>query len=161
MRFPLFFRFLLASLSAYSPMLVANPADGQVVGGQADIVQTETLTRITQNTDKAAINWQSFNLASGERVEFVQPNPSSVILNRITGGASDIRGRIDTNGQVILVNNRGLVFGIESQINVGGLLASSLDIVPEDFMVEGGRFAHLTDDVGHIINEGQISALED
>ena len=45
-----------------------------------------------------------------------------------------IQGQIDANGQVILVNTNGVIFGKDSVVNAGSLLASGLDIDLNDFM---------------------------
>ena len=65
----------------------ANPTGGVVVHGQAAITQTNpSKVTITQTTQNAAINWKSFNIGTGETTAFVQPNASSIALNRVTGG---------------------------------------------------------------------------
>jgi len=70
---------------------------------------------------------------------FIQPNLSSISLNRILSqSGSTIAGRIDANGQIILVNPNGVFFTSTSVINVGGIIASGLDIQPNDFM--NGRY---------------------
>ena len=55
------------------------------------------------------MNWNTFNVGTGERAQFVQPNSSSTILNRVTGGLgpSQILGSIDANGRVFIVNRDG------------------------------------------------------
>jgi len=74
-----------------------------------------------------AVDWQSYNVQQNEKVKYIQPSSSSVSLNRILGNsASTIRGQIDANGQVILVNPNGVFFGATSTVNVGGLIASCL-----------------------------------
>jgi len=73
----------------------ANPLGGEVVGGQATIATTapNTLT-IQQATPRAAINWQSFNIAPNETTQFVQPSSSAIALNRVQAGdPSTIAGR--------------------------------------------------------------------
>ncbi|MEN6566421.1 MAG: hypothetical protein ABFC57_08970, partial [Veillonellales bacterium] len=54
-------------LSAYSAAY-ANPAGGTVTSGAAAIAANGKTMTVTQSTDKAAINWQSFNIAAGEKV---------------------------------------------------------------------------------------------
>jgi filamentous hemagglutinin family protein len=111
------------------------PADGVIVGGVGTIEQQGPETKIVQSSDRLAIDWQSFDIGKNERVEFVQPGQSAVALNRILGNnGTEILGRIDANGHVILVNTRGIVFGESATINAGGLIASGLQINPDDFM---------------------------
>ncbi|MGC8074506.1 filamentous hemagglutinin N-terminal domain-containing protein, partial [Salmonella enterica] len=75
------------------------------------------------------------------RVIFNQPSSSSIALNRVIGTkASDIQGRIDANGQVFLVNPNGVLFGRGAQVNVGGLVASTLDITDAEFNGNSSRY---------------------
>src|SRR5947207_5853901 len=81
---------------------LANPLGGQVVGGQATIATTApgTLT-IQQQSQRAAINWQSFNIGASETTQFVQPSSSAIALNRVQAGdPSVIAGRLSANGQL-------------------------------------------------------------
>lgn len=84
---------------------------------------------INQTTANAVLHWQSFNISSGSSVKFNQPGSDSVALNRIyQNSASQILGNLTANGRVYLLNQNGIVFGNGAQVNVAGLLASSLDI---------------------------------
>ncbi|WP_041559705.1 filamentous hemagglutinin N-terminal domain-containing protein [Afipia carboxidovorans] len=66
-------------------------------------------------------------------MNFYQPGASSVTLNRVIGNeTSVINGAINANGQVFIVNSAGVLFGKGSQINVGGLVASTQDISNKD-----------------------------
>src|SRR5581483_7333810 len=92
--------------------LFAAPSGGQVTAGAASIQQSGTQTLITQSTDRAAINWQTFGIAATESVIFRQPSSSSVALNRVIGGnPSEIFGRLQANGHVFLINPSGILFG--------------------------------------------------
>jgi filamentous hemagglutinin family protein len=100
---------LLGSLSIVSTVYAA-PQGGQVVGGSGSISQSNLTTNIQQNTQNLAIDWQSYNLNSNEKVNYLQPNSSSIALNRVLGGsASQIFGQINANGQVVLVNPNGIL----------------------------------------------------
>ena len=115
--------------------LQAAPIGGEVVGGTGSISQSELTTTINQASQNLAVDWQSFDVNTNERVQFIQPNSSSLALNRILGNnGSTIQGQIDANGQVILVNPNGIFFTSTATINVGGLVASSLDMTPTNFM---------------------------
>ncbi len=94
---------------------------------------------VNQTSQNAAINWQTFNIGADQAVVFSQPNASAVALNRVVGSdPSAIFGRLSANGQVFLVNPNGVLFGKGAQVNVGGLVASTLDISDADLMA--GRY---------------------
>ncbi len=154
--------FLFSSLLFFHLGLVSNtyaaPEGGQVVGGSGSINQSGLNTTIQQNTNLMAIDWQSYNVQQNERVQYIQPNNRSISLNRITGNnASTIRGQIGANGQVILVNPNGIFFSPTATINVGGLMASGLDIKPSDFMNGNYIFNEVAGTDGFVINSGIIN----
>ena len=131
-----FIALTLAGLASAS----AQPSGASVVTGHATVAASSaTSTIITQSSQKAIINWQSFSVAAGSTVQFNQPGSSAITLNRVTGTASSaIDGAIRANGQVWLINPNGVMFGQGATINVGGLLATSADIADPDFMA--GRY---------------------
>src|SRR5512138_847707 len=94
---------LAALLAGVPATVLAAPQGGEVVGGTGSISATGTTTTVQQQTSSMAINWQSFNVAAGETVKFVQPTTTSVVLNRILDqNPSQIFGAIDANGRVFL-----------------------------------------------------------
>ena len=122
----------------------ALPEGGRVVAGNADIGRTDSTLSIHQSTDRAAIDWETFDVGSDAHVEFLQPSNSSVTLNRVTGSnASQIFGRITANGQVFLINPNGIVFGAGAQVNVGGLVASTLNMSDSDLALIWDRPEYL------------------
>ena len=64
-----------AALALLAPgMAFAGPTGEDVVGGDANIVRPDAnRTVINQLTDRAAINWQTFNIDADEYVIFNQP----------------------------------------------------------------------------------------
>ncbi len=56
----------------------AGPENGNIVGGSDSISQTDLTTTIQQNTERLAIDWDSFNVAVDERVQLIQPSFDSV-----------------------------------------------------------------------------------
>ena len=141
--------------------LNAAPQGGEIVGGSGSISSpTLNSTVINQNTQSMAINWQSFDVANGERVEFVQPSTTAALLNRIQGQSpSQIFGAIDANGHVFLINPHGILFGETATVNVGSLVASGLNIDSDAFMKGDLRLSALTGTEGGIvINQGVIEA---
>ena len=143
----------------YFSYLHAAPTGGNIVGGTGSISQTDLTTTINQTSQNLAVDWQSFNVNTNEKVNFVQPNTSSIALNRILGNnGSTIQGQINANGQVILVNPNGVFFTPSATINVGGLVASSLDMTPSDFMNGNYIFNEVLGADGSVINSGIINA---
>jgi len=158
-RLKLYAAVLAASQWMVSGPVWAAPEGGEVVGGEGIIQQAGVETIINQATERMAIDWRSFDVAANERVEFIQPSSSSVALNRVLSNrGSEILGRIDANGQVILVNANGVVFGKDSVVNVGGMIASGLNIDPASFI--NGDFAlnSIEGAEGKVINYGIINA---
>jgi len=154
----LFFALLLFS-AASLPSALAGPTDGTVVGGAGSISQSGANTTINQTSQNMAIDWQSYNVNANERVQYIQPNSSSISLNRILSqNGSTIAGRIDANGQVVLVNPNGIFFTPTSIINVGGIIASGLNIQPNDFMNGNYIFDEVLGTDGIVINSGMINA---
>ncbi len=118
---------VLATPAGAQPAPNAQPRGGVVVAGSAAISQTTNNTAINQSTQRAAVNWNSFNVGSQQSVTFNQPNASAVTLNRVTGpDPSQIAGRIDANGQVILTNQSGVTFYKGAQVNTNGLMVSAI-----------------------------------
>ena len=135
------------------------PSGAQVSGGAGVVTQTSaTSLLIKQTTDRLAINWQSFNIGSGNSVHFDQPSASSIALNRVIGNSrSEIFGSLTSTGQVFLVNPNGMLFGSTAQVDVGGLVASTLNITDRNFL--DGRFIFSdASNRSSVINQGAISA---
>jgi filamentous hemagglutinin family protein len=147
---------VVSALIAGSTMSFAAPTGGQVTTGSAAINQNGSITTINQTSNKASINWNSFSIAPTETVNFVQPSASSVTLNRVIGTTpSLIEGAMNANGQVFLLNPNGVLFANGSQINVGGLVASTLNITDENF--QAGNYLFEGNSQNSIINMGTIT----
>ena len=79
-------------------------------------------------------------------------------LNRILGtDPSAIYGRLSANGQVFLLNPNGILFAPGAQVNVGGLVASTLNLSDADFMA--GRYT-FTGTGGSVTNQGAITTAD-
>lgn len=135
---------------------VANPSNPTVVNGQVTFAQNGNVFTIT-NSPSAIINWNSFSINAGEMVRFIQQNSSSSVLNRITGqDPSRIMGALESNGRVFLINPNGIMFGAGSQVNVAGLVASTLAISNSDFLAGKNKFT-AGDVAGAVSNMGAIT----
>lgn len=146
----------LISASAYS-----NPQDPVVSAGNASFVEAGKKLDIHQTSDKAVIDWRSFDIQAGEHTEFHQPNQNSFTLNRVnSNSASQIDGMLSANGNIAVINPNGVYFGKGAQVDVGGLIATTSDINNNDFMTGTLNFDKVGASGATIVNEGSITARE-
>ncbi|MEN7538760.1 MBG domain-containing protein [Aurantiacibacter flavus] len=128
---------LLAS-TAISTAAMANdlPTGGEVAAGSVTIgTPSAGSMAITQNSDRAVVNWTSFSVGEGNTVNIAQPNAQSALLNRVTSDATSvIAGQINANGQVFLINPNGIAITKTGTVNAAAFTASTLDISDRDFM---------------------------
>src|SRR3954452_4310068 len=146
---------------ALPQLALANPTDGHVTAGSVNIVTVSpNQLDIVQSSKKAIINWGDFSIGSGETTNFLQPGRNSWTLNRVTGGnPSAILGSLNANGNVLLLNQNGILFGPNSKIDVGGLVASTANIADRDFLNDRFRFEGAPQG-STVINQGHITVAE-
>lgn len=146
-------------LLGLSQPTLAGPEGGSVARGDASISQSGTATTINQGSDRAVINWSRFSVGKDESVRFNQPSNTSATLNRVTGAErSEILGSMSANGHVFLINPNGVLVGAGAQVNVGGFIASTLDMNDDDFM--SGKINLNGESTAAVTNEGEINAAE-
>ncbi len=150
---------LVASIIMVNVAL-GNPQGGTVTSGSATISNSGNTTTINQSSQQAIVQWNSFNISAQEKTQFIQPNSSAVALNRINAqnGASQIYGRLTSNGRIILINGAGIYFGPSARVDVGGLIASTTDISNANFLAGKYIFDQDTGYHGSITNAGKIIA---
>ena len=138
----------------------ARPTGGTVVGGSATINQSSTTnTLVTQSTQRGAINWQSFDVGASQSVTFAQPNSSAITLNRVEASQpSQVAGKISANGQLVIVNQSGVVFFPGSQVNAQSLVVSAAGIDPKQFMAGSLIFDQPAKPNARIVNAGTLTA---
>jgi filamentous hemagglutinin family protein len=118
---------------------VGLPFGGEVVSGAATIDgSVPNVLTVTESTEQAVVNWQSFNIGAGGTVSFVQPDASAAILNRVAASsasfASAINGTLSANGRVYMVNPNGIAIGATGVVNTtGGFIAWSGDLSLANF----------------------------
>src|SRR5882672_2110673 len=137
------------------------PSGASVAAGQASVAaQGGTSLLVTQSSQKALINWQSFSIGAGSNVTFQQPNSAAITLNRVVGtGASAINGSLLANGQVWLINGNGILFGRGSRVDVGGLIATTSDMRDADFLAGKYDFGIASGNKNAaVVNQGSIKA---
>jgi filamentous hemagglutinin family protein len=116
----------------------AGPQGGVVVGGTASIGRSPTDTVVTQTSQRAAIDWQSVDVGSQQSFTVRAPNASAITLMIVSGPhPSEIAGRIDSNGQVIIVNATGATLFTGAQVNASGFVLSGPRADANAFMAGG------------------------
>ena len=123
---------------ALTSSALAMPTGGEVVRGAGDITVNggtdfSTIANnatITANND-GQIDWQAFNIATGETLNFAIAN-GKTLVNQVTGAQlSDILGTMNQTsggGNVVLVNPNGIHIGATAVLNVPDLTLSALSI---------------------------------
>ena len=139
----------------------ADAANATVVGGTGTVSTAGATTTINQASQRLAIDWTSLSTVAGEKLNFVQPNAQAIALNRITGSSpSTLLGSLTANGQVYILNPNGVLFGAGAQVNVGGIVASTLGMTAADFMQGSSSFSSDPARNGNVVNQGQITAAD-
>lgn len=152
---------VLAWSAAAQPAPNARPMGGVVSAGSASIGYAGNTTAISQASQRAAIDWESFNVGATQRVEFHQPSATATTLNTVNGpDPSQIAGRIDANGQIIIANRSGVVFSQGAEVNAQSLVVSAAGISRQNFMA-GKMVLDQTPQPGaRIVNQGSITVKQ-
>ncbi|OAL85465.1 two-partner secretion domain-containing protein [Acinetobacter terrae] len=112
-----------------APAPNALPTGGNITSGNAQVARSGNTLNINQRSQNMSARWNTFDIGRNATVNFRQPNRSSVAVNQVRDrNASEIAGRLNSNGQVFLLNPNGVVFSRTAQVNVGGIVASTLNI---------------------------------
>ncbi|CAG0954608.1 partial Heme/hemopexin-binding protein, partial [Geobacteraceae bacterium] len=136
----------------------ALPTGGRITAGNATIATSGNQMTINQSSQQMIANWNSFNIGQNAGVSFNQPNSGATALNRIQDqNPTQILGSLSANGRIFLLNPAGIIFGQNAKVDVGGLVASSLNMLDSDFLA--GRYTFSgPGNAGSIINQGNLSA---
>lgn len=157
---------ILAAVLSGGMLLLPNwsyalPQGGQVVAGTGSIGTPGGNQMNITGSCNVAIDWNSFNVAQGETVNF---SGMQAVLNYVTGNTkSEIFGNISGSGvHVFLVNPNGILFGATASVNVGQLTASTRTIDNRKSF-DGTAFSTLGTEAaqkvrGDIINLGELTA---
>jgi filamentous hemagglutinin family protein len=154
-----------AQLPAGTLPVLRGVVSGQAVVNAPAPGAAQSLMTIDQSTQRAIIDWRSFNIAGDSEVLFRQPSTSSSALNRIyDANPSVIQGKLTANGQVLLINQNGILFDRGAQVNTQSLIASSLNITNERFLsgvLTGGGLTTPAFAGGYDANGAPLAARSD
>lgn len=138
-------------------ILLALPEQGTVVAGSASCEYKDPNTLVVHTKDKTILAYENFRIEKGEKLIYEQPSDRSSVLARVeSSNPAIILGSLQSNGRVFLVSPGGIYFGADSQVHVGALVASTLDIDNGDFLK--GYYHFAGSDAGSIIHQGCLQA---
>ncbi|WP_375287342.1 filamentous haemagglutinin family protein [Sphingomonas sp.] len=125
---------LMASVSSANDATGANTWEGAGAPVQS-AANGKTNVTITQTQERALLTWNRFDVGANTSLEFVQKQDGVAqtgwtVVNRVAAGTapSTILGSVKADGTVLVLNRNGVIFGKGSQLNLGSLLASTLEI---------------------------------
>lgn len=101
---------------------------------------------VSQTSQRAIYHWQSFDIGAKSSVTFNLP-AAGAALNRVVGSTAPSRifgqlrstvpganGTRVTGGELLLINQNGVLFGPTATVSTGGLIASTMNVVDSDFL---------------------------
>ncbi|MDX8431282.1 MAG: filamentous hemagglutinin N-terminal domain-containing protein [Candidatus Algichlamydia australiensis] len=142
-------------MAATAASLFSLPSGHKVKQGDVQVTKSEKELLI-QSGRRAVVHWDKFSVDRGERARFQMKDSKSSVLNRVSGGErSDILGKLESNGKVYLLNPKGVLIGPEAQINVHSLVASTLDVLDEEYL-NGNELRFFGSEKGSIVNMGEV-----
>lgn len=146
----------------FSLPLQAGLEGGTIVGGQGEIINSNL---VRQDSSRLAIDAFGFGVKAGETFTLQQQLSTDLALIRVLGkNPSDILGNVNAKGQLFISNPNGVLFGKNAQVNVGGLLATTLNIDVKDFMnakFDAAKYSFYNlGNSGRVINQGNLNATE-
>ena len=155
---------LLGESRVYAETVVSAttlPTGGRVAAGNA-VIATDVskanapVLNVNQTSQSAIVNWDKFDLGSAATVNFNQPNAQASTLNRIGNASpSQINGKINAPGEVVLVNNAGIYFTKSANIDVGAVVATTHNISDADYLAGKANYDR-NGATGKVVNEGNI-----
>ncbi|GEM_PF-2107847 len=88
---------------------------------------------LVQKGGTIVLNWDSFDIGQGYTMRFEQPTGGRA-LNRVANlTPSVIDGALSANGEVMLENTAGVIFGSNARVNTHSFVATALKITNEVF----------------------------
>lgn len=172
------------ALTAVGLMTLMNAAHAEnawtnfdTVSGSISIdASIPNLTNINQHTGIYVGNSPNLNIGNGQTVNIGQNDSGSLFVARAVTAGSDptqILGTLNTRlkdsngnftgqtgGNVMVLDRNGVVFGANSRIDVGGIIASTGDVSNADLTDGDGTFEFTNFGNGQIINQGSMTVAD-
>lgn len=156
-------RYVVASAFAAMVMpLSSYAADTNVIAGVpvGDLTVKEVTPTQTQYIHTANVNivdFYKFGVMKGHQLDVIMPDAGRALYRVIGNSRSEIMGTLNSNGSLFLINQNGILFGKGAEVNVGNIVASTLNISNDDFLK--GNYNFTVGSIrGDIENHGVIKA---
>lgn len=147
--------FALSASLAQAIELDALPSNPSIMEGSAIISESAQKLVVEQKSEEVIIHWDSFNIGENATVEFKQPE-WGFAMNRVIGVMpSEIYGQLMANEAVFLMNPNGVLFGKTAQVDVGALIATSLE-APDDELLSSADSIESP----HFVNNGRSGVVQ-
>lgn len=157
-----------AALAQTVPAPTALPQNPVVVSGQVNVSTSDVnphtganapYMNITQATDQAVINWGRYDIGAQAHVNYAMTGANATSLNRVmSADPSQIYGKLSANGKVILINPNGVIFGAGARVDVGALVAGTMNITDDDYLAGRTRYEQEAGSSAGVTNEGSLNA---
>lgn len=158
-------RVVIASAFAATVMPMTSVANGNqvagVVAGDINIIDhSATHSEYVHTSQINIINFYQFNVLKGNRIDVNMPDGARTLYRVVGNSSSEIMGTLNANGSLFLVNQNGILFGAGAEVNVGNIVASTLNISNENFLQ--GQYNFSAGAVaGNVVNHGTIKAQDE
>ena len=147
------FQLAIVPITMASPVGLSSPTTGVSFDG----VGTPNMT-ITSPALSSIVYAQGFNTLRNETVNVHQAANAAMLVRIGDINPTSFDGTLNAMGMLFLLNQNGILFGPNAQLNVGGLVASSLNISSANFLA-GHYLFQGTGLEGPVKNMGLINAL--
>lgn len=134
--------------------------DHVAVGGGTISIDTSVpdTTNITQTGSYVTVSGDG-DIKAGWTVNVAQPSSSAkYILFDTEGDPTKIKGNLNANGEIWIFDQNGIIFGADSSVNVGSLVATTASIGILNTGDETYQLSNLGD--GEIVNKGTITVAD-
>ena len=117
--------------TAYAAVPAASQLPvGEILTGGTATVDRSVANQLTINQTTTSLlgQWDSFDVGKDAKVIINQPTSTSFSFHSVMNSANptQIMGQVQTNGQFVLTNQSGIVFGKGSQVSASAIVASSV-----------------------------------